>query len=229
MFYIVLSLYILSVLWMLMMSLKRPNSRNRFIAKCVTSSLFVILAICAKYQFSIPTDQFFVCMFLALIGSLIGDVFLGLSNVKQLASHRFLFVLGFAFFFVAQCLYVYSFTFASKVPFSIFHVIIPILGILVTLKILISLKVKDMLRFVLCIVYTIMMAGMLSATTVYAFYYDFSILATKVFFAGLIFAISDYTLLFKYFYVGKRRRIFVAITTVTYYVAQLLMILTLIK
>lgn len=226
--HVVLALYGLSFIWMLAITLIKPDSINRLLAKCCTSALFVVLAIVIKYRFALG-GQYFTVILLALVFSFLGDVFLGLSNVERIKHNRVFIPLGFSFFFVAQCFYVIAFTFISQVPFSFLHVLIPIVGIALSLTILLTLKVKDKLRFILVCVYTVAMAGMLSASFAYALHYGFDSKSIIILSGGIVFAISDYTLLFKYFYTGKKKLAFVTITTITYYAAQLLMIATLLK
>lgn len=207
-------------------SVSEPKSFRRFILKILTSGCFVFLAIGFKNQYALNSD-YSTYILLATVFSFLGDLFLGLNNVEKLKDkYKIVFyIFGAITFIVAQVFYIYNFAFYSSNKFYWYLLFILPVALLVYYFIIRLLKVTDKGRIIASSIYCISLVCMLISVINFKINCSGNI-STVALIAGIIFAISDYSLLFKYFYNGNKKYATI-VTTLTYYVAQLLFVITL--
>lgn len=217
-------LSLISLLTLVVLSLFRNESRRRFVAKLVTSLLFIIMAIAIVIENNFPFENEYCWgIIVALCIAFLGDFALGqyhIANHKLIVkSKTFWQGLGFIFFSLAQIFFIINFMTLYK--FHVAFLLIPFVLITGAIAIIANLKVFDKKMTLLAITYSTLLSFMVASTVNAAYVLNFNSLGIVLLIAGVSFAISDFTLIFKYYY--HKARIFTTVTsTVTYYVAQFL-------
>jgi len=219
--------FFISLIVLVVLSLKKPNSVNRLIAKTVTSLLFIAVMISGAVDTVELNPVYFGLLLAAQIASLAGDVMLGINAADDIKA-KFPFSwrqYGCYAFMAAHVLF--STGIIITFGFSWVSLIIPVLGVVALYFTLKNLEItKKNLVIILC-AYAFMMTFMVSTTVGTAINTGFSQQGVHVMLAGLFFLLSDSTLLFKY-YAKKPLKFYVWFSCITYYIAQLLFALSVI-
>ena len=219
-----IAIYILSALSVILGTLSgyfnvRKNPTRRIFTKGLASLLFLAVALIALY---IKGATLYAVLVLgALILGTIGDLYLCLNEniaLKEKASN--LFLIGGACFFGGHVLF--GVVYLVSIPFELY--LIPCLFVIPALlgvAILIGRKKITLGKFIpFAFAYGLVLNLML-VVTINAFIHNydnpFGILSLL---AGVLFVISDSSLLFKEFSHLKGNRVLIYVVLVTYYVAQ---------
>lgn len=221
-----IAIYILSALSVILGTLSgyfnvRKNPTRRIFTKGLASLLFLAVALIALY---IKGATLYAVLVLgALILGTIGDLYLCLNEniaLKEKASN--LFLIGGACFFGGHVLF--GVVYLVSIPFELY--LIPCLFVIPALlgvAVLIGRKKINLGKFIpFAFAYGLVLNLML-VVTINAFIHNydnpFGILSLL---AGVLFVISDSSLLFKEFSHLKGNRVLIYVVLVTYYVAQCL-------
>ena len=162
------------------------------------------------------SNTLFIPMLIAFILSFIGDLGLGYAHIKK---NKLTQGIGFIGFSLAQVVFIYSFI--SNFGFKLYLLFIPIIGVLMGQYFVYKLNIKNKGIYLLAFIYMSLVTMMFSSS-LSAFINLQNKFSIILLIGGITFAISDYTLLFKY-YDQKHKNIFTIISVLTYGVAQLLL------
>ena len=212
---IVYIIYIISLLYLLYLSIKKNNSLQRFVVKLFNCSLFIVIFIVNYYSNKI-SYSLFIPMLIAFILSFLGDIALGFVHVKKNIVAQ---GIGFLLFSIAQIVFIYSFI--SNFGFNLYLLFIPVIGVMLGLFFIYHLKVKHIIVYPMTFIYLTLVTMML-ASTLSICINSFNLFSIILLLGGVLFAISDYTLMFKYFD-KKHKQQFTFISVLTYGLAQLLL------
>lgn len=204
-------------------SLYNNDARSRFILKIITSFSFVVLGVVIvieqKGSFS---DPYSLSILGALALAFLGDFGLGqyhLSHPINKIDKSHWQEIGFVFFSLSQIVYVL--TFFRRFDFNPGYLLVPFVGLVLMFFIITRLKAFNKRRTALIMVYTFLLTFMMASTLSAAQATKFNHLGLTLCVAGALFAISDFTLIFKYYY-HKLRKLTTVVSCITYYAAQLL-------
>ncbi len=201
----------------------REGFAAQLILKTVTSTLFVLIA-WVSYETASGSSSYFVPMLLALVFSLIGDVFIQLQR-RSNAFTRYALSCGVGAFFAAHCLFASAFS--AIAAFSIVDLAVYCV-LFVGLYLVIRSLHLDFGRVApLCMLY--LAAIVLMFTKALSAWYtgESLILAVLLPCGGALFIASDFMLTLKNFYPPCKRSALVATAvTLTYYLAQLVFALS---
>lgn len=220
--------FIIALISLVVLSLKKPNSLNRLIAKTITSALFITILISGAIDTVSFNPVYFVLLLLAQVASLAGDVLLG-ANAAEVVKNKFPYAWRqygcYAFmiahvFFSAAMIYLFGFSWIS--------LIVPVLGAVGAFYATKHFGLTDKKLVILLCVYAGLMTFMVSTTLGAAINTGFASQGVHVMLAGLFFLMSDSTLLFKY-YAKKPLKFYSWFSCITYYVAQFLFALSVIS
>ena len=207
-------LYIFTFILLLVSSIRNNESKHRFIFKMINCSLFVIISIVSFYLKEVDYN-YFIPLIIAQGLSLLGDIFLGL---KHISNHKTFGPLGVLFFGLAQILFII--TFIYNYGFNYYLLFIPVLGLIIGEFILYKLNIHELKMKVAIGFYMILMTSMFMVS-LGSLINGVNNATILVAIGGFSFMISDYTLIFKYYYPSKRRT-FTIVSVSTYAIAQLL-------
>lgn len=204
-------------------SLYNNDARSRFILKIITSFSFVVLGVVIvieqKGSFS---DPYSLSILGALALAFLGDFGLGqyhLSHPINKIDKSHWQEIGFVFFSLSQIVYIL--TFFRQFDFNPGYLLVPFVGLVLMFFIITRLKAFNKRRTALIMVYTFLLTFMMASTLSAAQATKFNHLGLTLCVAGTLFAISDFTLIFKYYY-HKLRKLTTIVSCITYYAAQLL-------
>lgn len=222
MWYVIgISLILLTVL--VILSLFRNTSRRRFVCKVLTSLSFIALAVVIMIEKEIAfTNSYCRSLLIAFVLSTLGDFALGQNHLDRQIVKKDKFFwkeIGTVLFGLAQITFII--TFLKEFEFNILYSLIPLFGVMLMIYIVSKLKVFDKKRSILIFVYTFFLTSMVASTFNAANELNYNPLGIVIMIAGLSFAVSDFTLIFKYYY-HKYQVLTTIVSCVTYYVAQLL-------
>ncbi len=201
----------------------REGFAAQLILKTVTSMLFVLIAwVC--FENGSGNSGYFVPMLLALVFSLIGDVFIQLQR-RSNAFTRYALACGVGAFFAAHCLFAAAFS--TIAPFSLIDLAVYCV-LFVGLYLVVRSLHLDFGRVApLCMLYLAAIALMFTKA-LSAWYAGASpLLAVLLPCGGALFIASDFMLTLKNFYLPCKGSALVATAvTLTYYLAQLVFALS---
>lgn len=204
-------------------SLYNNDARSRFILKIITSFSFVVLGVVIvieqKGSFS---DPYSLSILGALALAFLGDFGLGqyhLSHPINKIDKSHWQEIGFVFFSLSQIVYIL--TFFRRFDFNPGYLLVPFVGLVLMFFVITRLKAFNKRRTALIMVYTFLLTFMMASTLSAAQATKFNHLGLTLCVAGTLFAISDFTLIFKYYY-HKLRKLTTVVSCITYYAAQLL-------
>ena len=204
-------------------SLYNNDARSRFILKIITSFSFVVLGVVIvieqKGSFS---DPYSLSILGALALAFLGDFGLGqyhLSHPINKIDKSHWQEIGFVFFSLSQIVYIL--TFFRQFDFNPGYLLVPFVGLVLMFFVITRLKAFNKRRTALIMVYTFLLTFMMASTLSAAQATRFNHLGLTLCVAGTLFAISDFTLIFKYYY-HKLRKLTTIVSCITYYAAQLL-------
>ena len=212
---IIYLIYLILLAYLLYLSIKKNNTIQRFIVKLLNCALFIIIFVLNYYTHHI-SNSLFIPMLIAFILSFLGDIALGIVHLKK---NNITQGLGFLFFSLAQVVYIYSFI--SNFGFNLYLLFIPLIGVLIGLYFIYRLKVDKFIVYPMAFIYLSLLSMMLSST-LSIFINNLNKFSIILLVGGIFFAISDYTLMFKYFD-KKHKKQFTLISVLTYGLAQLLL------
>ena len=201
------------------------NAKQRLIVKMIDSTLFVVIG-CLALGYAEALNTTYAILILAGAGfSFLGDLLLGINYNKPKTTRNHSFVFGGISFFVAQVCY--SIGFVSAVGYLVWLFIIPVLAIIavVACSYIPQFNIKNKLLVFLVAGYAFMVAFSCTAALNFVIAYGFTNLVSLVSLGGIFFITSDYLLLHKYFY-HKQYRLVNIIYLSTYYLAQLIYMLS---
>jgi len=208
-------------------SLYHNEARSRFALKVVTSLSFVALAILSVVeQNGSFKESYSLSIISALALAFLGDFALGqyhLSRPINKLDKAYWQGIGFVFFSLSQIMYII--TFFQKFEFHPVYLLVPFFGLVLMFYIISRLKAFDKKRTALIMSYTFFLTFMLASTLSAAQSLAYNRLGITLCIAGALFAISDFTLIFKYYY-HKLRKLTTVVSCLTYYAAQLLFALS---
>ena len=204
-------------------SLYNNDARSRFILKIITSFSFVVLGVVIIVE---QKGSFAETYSLSILGALalafLGDFGLGqyhLSHPINKLDKSHWQEIGFVFFSLSQIVYIV--TFFRQFHFYPGYLLVPFVGLILMFFIITRLKAFNKRRTALIMVYTFLLTFMMASTLSAAQATGFNNLGITLCVAGSLFAISDFTLIFKYYY-HKLRKLTTVVSCITYYAAQLL-------
>ena len=210
-------IYLASLGYLTHLSIVNPKTTKRLIFKIITSLLFIVEYIIARFINTSSTN--FTEFTIALILAFLGDILLGFYNHSKTSKIIF-FYLGTALFFAAQVFYILFYIGNNGFMFNSFYIGIPIIGVIGAILLLEKMEVKKNIM-IAGGVYSLALSFMFATTFIYSIKNQMPL----IFIAGLMFVISDFTLSVKYFS-KKTGPLLIISTTVTYYIAQYLFILS---
>lgn len=201
-------------------------SRARLIFKMIASVLFVVIALYCYATYGADV-RYFVALMAAFVLSFFGDFFLGYDKLKrtnQVGSSPYFYYGLFLFLFAQMA---YAFLFMSHGTFSWFVLLIPVIQVGVVSRVLLkpTFAVGKARKAVL--VYATALGLMLAGCTTVVVRYGFQQEGLLILGGGVLFALSDYLLLYKYFQPQPRFGV-AGMNSITYYGAQVLFALSLI-
>lgn len=209
-------------------SLYNNDARSRFALKIITSFSFVVLGVVIiieqKGSFE---DPYCLSILGALALAFLGDFGLGqyhLAHPINKIDKSHWQEIGFVFFSLSQVIYIL--TFFNQFSFNPAYLLVPFIGLILMFYIITRLKAFDKKRTALIMAYTFFLTFMLASTLSAAQATGYNYLGITLCVAGSLFAISDFTLIFKYYY-HKLRKLTTVVSCITYYAAQLLFAFTL--
>lgn len=204
-------------------SLYNNDARSRFALKIITSFSFVVLGfVIILEQKGSFNDPYCLCIMGALALAFLGDFGLGqyhLAHPINKIDKSHWQEIGFVFFSLSQIVYII--TFFRQFNFYPGYLLVPFFGLILMFFIITRLKAFDKKRTALIMVYTFLLTFMLASSLSAAHSSNYNYLGITVCVAGSLFAISDFTLIFKYYY-HKLRKFTTVVSCITYYAAQLL-------
>ncbi|WP_346961645.1 lysoplasmalogenase [Clostridium sp.] len=201
-----------------------PHGYKMPIVKTITSLLFIAICI-SSYKIIYLNTQYFIFILLALILSLIGDVFLAFNNSSSDEVSK-MFVYGLSSFSIAHIFF--SIAFSTLTPVLIWHILLFILISVISILFLNLIKGFDFKgAYKLVVTYSIIISFMftraLSLTTLIHENFWSTIL---VIVGACLFLLSDLILCFIYFH-KKSPSYMTALNLLCYYVGQGLIALSL--
>lgn len=207
---------------LLFITSKYPYSHWRIFSKALCSSLFILIGFYAFQMSSAPLG-YAIPLFIGLLLSGLGDLFLGFSDQKPLKNNR-LFALGVIAFSLAHIAFSIAFLSLGHLPSTI-YLIIP-LTMVIGFHYLTSNHYFDFQGFrKLIYLYSFIIVSMMiiGICNVYQLRntYEFFTLAGILFFV-----LSDVILFFFYFF-HKKHKLITTFNLLTYYIAQLFLALSL--
>jgi hypothetical protein len=204
-------------------SLYNNDARSRFALKIITSLSFVVLAfVIIIEQKGDFRDPFCLSIIGALALAFLGDFGLGqyhLAHPINKLDKAHWQEIGFVFFTLSQIMYVS--TFFRQFTFYPGYLLVPFFGLILMFYIVTRLKAFDKKRTALIMVYTFLLTFMMASTLSAAHSLGYNRLGLTLCVAGSLFAVSDFTLIFKYYY-HKLVKLTTVVSCITYYAAQLL-------
>lgn len=216
--YISIGLYLITFVLLLVSSIRSHKSVHRFVFKLINCFLFIVVSIISFLYRHIELS-YFIPLLVAQIFSFIGDLFLGVNHLEKKTKYGALGIVSFA---LAQIVFIFTFIYNyGFIPYLLF---IPVLGLIVGEYIIYRLHIKDKKLYLSGGFYLLLMTSMVMAT-LGALILDPSWCSLIIFIGGLSFMVSDYTLMFKYYYPSKRI-VFTTVSVSTYALAQLLFALS---
>ncbi len=215
-------LYGVSLCWYIRRSL-REGFAPQLVLKTVTSTLFVLIAwVC--FIRSAGNTAYFVPMLLALIFSLVGDVFIQLQR-RETAFTRYALACGVAAFFTAHCLFATAFM--RVAPFSIADLAVSCVLFTAVYLVFRRLRLNFGRVAPMCMLYLAAIVFMFTKALSVWYMGGTSILAIMLTAGGALFVASDFMLTLKSFHPPcKHNAAMSAAVTLTYYLAQLLFALS---
>lgn len=196
------------------------ESMLRVQSKTLTSIGFVLVGVFALLgQFPKGNWQYGAIVLLALITSFVGDTMLGMADYNRISSHNRYFIAGVVWFGIAHGFY--SLVFGEMVGWKIEDLWVPALLVFIIL-IIGKLPWFDFRGcYLLVIGYTFILGLMVTKAIDFGLNGMMSAYGYRMVFAAVLFAFSDFLLIFKYFY--KKPKVWITLMNLTcYYIAQVL-------
>lgn len=164
------------------------------IVKCLTSILFLITAL-VSYKKNPKEPTFFKAIFLGLFFSFGGDFFLAIDRSRQALP----FILGVTSCCLAHIMYSIGYCIKSKFRLQDFIIFICFFIPTILTIFLVDFDLKNMQT--LLVIYAALISFMVAKSFALLPYYKYNAFAVTALIAGsLLFLISDFLLLFFYFY-----------------------------
>lgn len=182
------------------------------IFKATTSLLFILVAI-SGYLRSPKNNRYFFVILMGMIFSLFGDVFLSLIKISDTL------IFGMFSFLVAQIIYIYAFSILVKITSQDF-LVCAVLLIPALCAILLMPKFDFEGLLPLVVLYAAMISFMAAkAISLRKIYANNKCSVALTVTGGLLFYISDFVIVFDFFYIGAPK-ILSSINLLTYYFGQ---------
>jgi|AGTN01.1.fsa_nt_gi YhhN-like protein. len=196
----------------------KGRTAPRLIAKLAASILFCIVGLRAAMIGSGPRD-YASFVLAALIFGLLGDIFLCMDDLATDRGEIFFDGLGVLMFFIGHLFFVGIFLSATSFNYYLIPLIflLPVLlALLINFKVIVAKKIWAGL-----VVYSAVL-GLTLVSSINLYINERDLKSLLVMIAGILFAASDITLLFRnYSAFGKDKvRYLIYIVLVTYYIAQ---------
>jgi len=192
------------------------------IVKTITSLLFIAICI-SSYKIIYLNTQYFIFILLALILSLIGDVFLAFNNSSSDEVSK-MFVYGLSSFSIAHIFF--SIAFSTLTPVLVWHILLFILISVMSILFLNLIKGFDFKgAYKLVVTYSIIISFMFTRA-LSSLIHDNFWSTTLVIVGACLFLLSDLILCFIYFH-KKSPSYMTALNLLCYYVGQGLIALSL--
>jgi len=194
------------------------------IVKTITSLLFIAICI-SSYKIIYLNTQYFIFILLALILSLIGDVFLAFNNSSSDEVSK-MFVYGLSSFSIAHIFF--SIAFSTLTPVLIWHILLFILISVISILFLNLIKGFDFKgAYKLVVTYSIIISFMFTrALSLTPLIHENFWSTILVIVGACLFLLSDLILCFIYFH-KKSPSYMTALNLLCYYVGQGLIALSL--
>lgn len=202
-----LLIYMMSFAGLMLASYHPSFHRYYLVSKSFTSCLFVLNVILNMKELN-------MVWFLAFVGCFLGDVFLGMDEKKDEKKH---FVLGLSFFVLGHIFFVISMSMMTG--FEIFDLMIPVIMLFVTAFLIRLPKFNVQGQSFPILVYSVIVSLLVIKG------FDMMVLNSQywsLFVATALFFISDFILLFLYFYEQSIRSL-KFLNLFTYYTAMFLL------
>ncbi len=201
-----------------------PQGYKMPIVKTITSLLFISVCICGYKSFH-SNPQYFSFILLALILSLIGDVFLAFNNNKTNEVSK-MFIYGLISFSIAHIFF--SLAFATLTPVLVWHVLLFILIAIISILFLTLIKGFDFKgAYKLVVTYSIIISFMFTRALSLISLINENFLGTTLVIVGAsLFFLSDLILCFIYFH-KKSPSYMTTFNLLCYYIGQGLIALSL--
>ena len=201
--------------------------KQRIIIKTITSLVFVLIGIFSYLKYK-NDFTYFLLLIMGAGASFLGDVFLAISSKSERNSSNTNLIIGASCFFLAQLLY--SSAFISKVGYNFILLFIPLLGIIVLF--LATLSKSNTLEVgklkIPLLIYGLSVCFTCSAAMNFLIIYGIHSFISIVALGGLLFLMSDFLLIYKYFHKDYYPRTINFIYLSTYYLAQLIYMISLV-
>lgn len=194
-----------------------PHGYRMPIIKTITSLLFISVCVCG-YKSIYSNSQYFIFILMALIASLVGDIFLAFNN-NQSDEISKMFIYGLISFSIAHILF--SLAFATLTPVLIKHILLFILISSISILLLKLIKGFNFKgAYKLVITYSIIISFMLTrALSLTELIHKDFLSITLIIVGACLFFISDLILCFIYFH-KKSPSYMTALNLLCYYVGQ---------
>ncbi|MEG2786362.1 MAG: lysoplasmalogenase [Romboutsia sp.] len=201
----------------------KPYKNFRGIFKIITSLLFISIAV-SGYVESNNNFNYFIFIFISLVFSLLGDVFL-IFEKGDTSSMSKAFVYGLLSFSIAHIFFSIGFIYLSY--FSIYNILFTLLLSILLLVVLKSIKSFDFKgAFFYVAFYSIVISFMfIQSLTLYYYISSSNPCTILITIGALLFVLSDLILAFDYFHINCPKFMPV-INLLVYYIAQLLLALS---
>ncbi len=195
-----------------------------FVFKFLSSSGFLLIAIFA-YQANGNNPEYFKWLMIALVLGFFGDIFLGLKNIL---SHikKYMVGMGIILFLLGHIAYSINYNLQGGAPWWVFLITIAFAALMMQGTKLLKYKLSTF-NTVLGYLYSYTISIMLlSAVSYYITYHD-TVAAVLVLIGSISFFVSDSILSATYFRQNiKKENILCVIVHITYYLAQILLALS---
>ena len=201
-----------------------PHGYKMPIVKTITSLLFIAICI-SSYKTIYLNTQYFIFILLALILSLIGDVFLAFNNSSSDEVSK-MFVYGLSSFSIAHIFF--SIAFSTLTPVLVWHILLFILISVISILFLNLIKGFDFKgAYKLVVTYSIIISFMFTrALSLTSLIHENFWSTILVIVGACLFLLSDLILCFIYFH-KKSPSYMTALNLLCYYVGQGLIALSL--
>lgn len=214
----IISFYTLTVALLLYVAYTHRHFKYYTALKAIAGLGFVSLGL-----FNSKWDSFSIPMIFAFAACLLGDVFLGLANNKQKYFGK-LFICGLCSFAIAHILFSLGFTFFAPLSLSDLGICAISFGVTFIIANNKTFRFAKMKIPALC--YSVFV-GLACSRGLNAAFALFTYKGLFMALGAVFFLISDCLILFLYFPVKKPRKIVRVLNLLTYYIAMLLLALSL--
>lgn len=189
--------------------------------KGIASAFFVLLGLVCFLKVRTSAGQL---IFIGLILGLFGDVFLNLRNQFEGAKSRAVFAVGILAFLSGHFLYIAALIRQSASILLLSVILTAVLSVAAIPPLMKRITAPSKGLKIFGYVYLVIVIAMFSCAASLLFRLGAHVTTILFFIGGLLFMVSDFIMI--YYSFGKKVRPLRAINLITYYIAQLLIALT---